>query len=182
MWTLAELLLAFVALWPVCSAATWVAGGLVFRILDERHAVEAPAGGWPGVTVLIPAYNEEAVIATSIAAALAVDYSELEVIVLDDGSTDATEATALEASAGDPRCRVIGDPVNRGKADRLNIGMSQARHDLVAVTDADTHMHPAALKLLVARMARSPMSKTASALASSAVSVIGSGTISGSTP
>ncbi len=157
MWTLAELLLAFVALWPVCTAATWVAGGLVFRIFDERHAVEEPAGGWPGVTVLIPAYNEEAVIATSVAAAIAVDYPELEVIVLDDGSTDATEATALEASAGDPRCRVIRDPVNRGKADRLNVGMSQARHELVAVTDADTHMHPEALRLLVARMSRSPL-------------------------
>ena len=157
MWTLAELLLAFVALWPVCTAATWVAGGLVFRILDERRAVEEPAEGWPGVTVLIPAFNEEAVIATSVAAAIAVDYPELEVIVLDDGSTDATEAAALEASAGDPRCRVIRDPVNRGKADRLNIGMTQARHELVAVTDADTHMHPAALKLLVARMSLSPL-------------------------
>ena len=152
-----RLLLAFVALWPVCTAAMWVAGGLVFRILDERHAAEEPAGGWPGVTVLIPAYNEEAVIATSVAAAIAVDYPELEVLVLDDGSTDATEAAALEASAGDPRCRVIRDPVNRGKADRLNAGFSQARHELVAVTDADTHMHPAALKLLVARMSRSPL-------------------------
>ena len=121
----------------------WVAGGLLFRVLDERHAAEEPDGGWPGVTVLIPAYNEEAVIATSVAAALAVDYPELEVLVLDDGSTDATEAAALEARAGDPRCRVIRDPVNRGKADRLNVGFSQARHELVAVTDADTHMHPA---------------------------------------
>ena len=157
MWTLAEVLLAFVALWPVCTAAIWVAGGLVFRIFDERHAVEEPAGGWPGVTVLIPAYNEEAVIATSVAAAIAVDYPELEVLVLDDGSTDATEAAALEASGGDARCRVLRDPVNRGKADRLNVGFSQARHELVAVTDADTHMHPAALKLLVARMSRSPL-------------------------
>ena len=157
MWTLAEVLLAFVALWPVCTAAIWVAGGLVFRIFDERHAVEAPAGGWPGVTVLIPAFNEEAVIATSVAAAIAVDYPEFEVLVLDDGSTDATEATALDASGGDARCRVLRDPVNRGKADRLNFGFSQARHELVAVTDADTHMHPAALKLLVARMSRSPL-------------------------
>lgn len=155
--TLADLLLAFVALWPVCTAATWVAGGLVFRLLDEHRAAEEPDGGWPGVTVLIPAYNEEAVIATSVAAAIAVDYPELEILVLDDGSTDATEAVALEASTGDPRCRVIRDPVNRGKADRLNAGLSQARHELVAVTDADTHMHPAALKLMVARMSQSPL-------------------------
>ncbi len=109
------------------------------------------------MTVLIPAFNEEAVIGTCVAAAIASDYPEFEVLVLDDGSTDATEAAVIEASAGDPRCRVIRDPVNRGKADRLNVGFRQARHELVAVTDADTHMHPQALKLFVARMCRSPL-------------------------
>ena len=157
MWTLAKLLLAFVALYPVVTAALWIAGGILFRLLDERDAAEEPDGGWPGVSVLIPAYNEEAVIGISVAAAIAADYPELEVLVLDDGSTDGTEAAALEAIAGDPRCRVIRDPVNRGKADRLNGGFEQARHELVAVTDADTHMHPQALKMLVARMCRSPL-------------------------
>lgn len=157
MWTAAELLLAFVALYPVCTAALWIAGGLLFRLLDERDAAEEPEGGWPGVSVLIPAYNEEAVIAISVAAAIASDYPELEVLVLDDGSTDGTEAAALEAIAGDPRCRVIRDPVNTGKAERLNVGFNQARHELVAVTDADTHMHPEALKMLVARMCRSQL-------------------------
>jgi biofilm PGA synthesis N-glycosyltransferase PgaC len=157
MWTAAELLLAFVALYPVCTAALWIAGGLLFRLLDERDAAEEPEGGWPGVSVLIPAYNEEAVIAISVAAAFASDYPELEVLVLDDGSTDGTEAAALEAIAGDPRCRVIRDPVNTGKAERLNVGFNQARHELVAVTDADTHMHPEALKMLVARMCRSQL-------------------------
>jgi biofilm PGA synthesis N-glycosyltransferase PgaC len=46
--------------------------------------------------------------------------------------------------------------VNLGKAERLNRGFEVARHDLVVVTDADTHVHPLALKLLVARMNRSP--------------------------
>jgi poly-beta-1,6-N-acetyl-D-glucosamine synthase len=155
--TAAKLLLAFVALYPVCTAALWIAGGLLFRLLEERDAVEEPEGGWPGVSVLIPAFNEEAVIGTSVVAAIASDYPELEVLVLDDGSTDDTEAAVLEASAGDPRYRVIRDPVNRGKADRLNDGLRQARHELVAVTDADTHMHPQALKMLVARMRRSPL-------------------------
>ncbi len=155
--TAAKLLLAFVALYPVCTAALWIAGGLLFRLLEERDAVEEPEGGWPGVSVLIPAFNEEAVIGTCVAAAIASDYPELEVLVLDDGSTDGTEAAVLEAGAGDPRCRVIRDPVNRGKADRLNDGFRQARHELVAVTDADTHMHPQALKMLVSRMRRSPL-------------------------
>ena len=49
---------------------------------------------------------------------------------------------------------MIRDPVNRGKAERLNAGFRQARHELVAVIDADTHLHPQALKLLAARMCR----------------------------
>ena len=61
-----DVLLAFVALYPVCTAALWIAGGVLFRLLDEPTSVEEPEGGWPGVTVLIPAYNEEHVIATSV--------------------------------------------------------------------------------------------------------------------
>ncbi len=153
----AEALLALVALYPVCTAALWMAGGVLFRFLEEPSSTEEPEGGWPGVTALIPAYNEESVVGTCVKAALTADYPELEVLVLDDGSTDRTEAVALEAAEGDERCRVLRDPVNRGKADRLNDGFRQARHELVVVTDADTHMHPQALKLLVARISRTPL-------------------------
>ena len=156
MWTVAELLLAFVALYPVCTAALWVAGGVLFRVLDEEGGPEAPDDGWPGVSILIPAYNEEPVIATCVRAALAVDYPRVEVLVLDDGSSDGTVAAARVAAGGDARCRVIRDAVNRGKAGRLNTGFREATHDLVVVTDADAHLHPEALKLLVARISRSP--------------------------
>jgi glycosyltransferase involved in cell wall biosynthesis len=59
------------------------------------------------------------------------DYPQLEVSVLDGGSTDATEAAALRADAGDARCQVLRDPINRGKADQLNAGFARARHDLI---------------------------------------------------
>jgi poly-beta-1,6-N-acetyl-D-glucosamine synthase len=158
LWTPLEILLVFVALYPVVTAALWIAGGLVFRFRDERD----PDPGEPliqcsGVTVLIPAFNEEAVIATSVVAALASDYPELEVIVLDDGSTDNTEAAATQAGAGDPRFRVNRDPVNRGKAEQLNVGFRIAKHDLVVVTDADAHLHPMAIRNLVGRIESSPM-------------------------
>src|SRR3954454_1288922 len=154
-----KLLLAFVALYPVTTAALWIAGGLMFRLWEERPGdrVREPEGGWPGVSVLIPAYNEGAVIATSVRAALKSDYPRFEVLVLDDGSTDDTEAAAYEAAAGDRRLRVLRDPVNRGKAERLNVGFARARHELVIVTDADTHMHPHAIRFLVARIESSPV-------------------------
>ena len=142
--TAAEVLLAFVALYPVCTAALWIAGGLLFRVLDERKQRRGARGRLAGRVRADPRLQRGgASIATSVTAALAADYPELEVLVLDDGSTDGTEAAALEAAGGDARCRVIRDPVNRGKADRLNAGFRQARHELVAVIDADTHLHPA---------------------------------------
>jgi poly-beta-1,6-N-acetyl-D-glucosamine synthase len=64
---------------------------------------------------------------------------------------------AARVAAGDPRCRVLRDPVNRGKAERLNLGLREARHELVVISDADTHLHPEAIKRLVARIQRSPM-------------------------
>jgi biofilm PGA synthesis N-glycosyltransferase PgaC len=147
-------LLAFVALYPIVTSGRWIAGGLIFRLFDERNTGKEPEDGWPGVTILIPAYNEESVIRGSIQAAREVDYPEVEVLVLDDGSTDATADRASEAAAGDPRVRTVRDPENVGKGDRLNLGFRDARHDLVLVTDADTHLHPGALRLLVSRLLR----------------------------
>jgi biofilm PGA synthesis N-glycosyltransferase PgaC len=159
MQTALDVLLAFVAIYPVITAALWIAGGLMFRLWEERPGEPAlePEGGWPGVSVLIPAYNEEAVIATSVRAALNSDYPQFEVLVLDDGSTDDTEAAATEAAAGDRRLRVLRDHVNRGKAEQLNDGFARARHGLVIVTDADTHMHPHAIRYLVTRIESSPV-------------------------
>ena len=151
-----QILLAFVALYPIVTSGRWIAGGLIFRLFDERNAGEEPKGGWPGVTILIPAFNEESVVAGSIQAARDVDYPELEILVLDDGSTDATADRAGEAAAGDPRVRVVRDPENVGKGDRLNLGFRDAQHGLVLVTDADTHLHRDALRLLVSRLLRHP--------------------------
>jgi poly-beta-1,6-N-acetyl-D-glucosamine synthase len=152
---LAILALAYLALYPIVTSAVWIAGGLLYRLLDERIEADPPPGGWPGVTVLLPAYNEERVIAACLQAAREVEYPELEVLVLDDGSTDDTVAVAEAAAAGDPRVEVVKDPVNVGKAGRLNLGIERARHDLIVVADADTHLHPLAIRLLVARQSRS---------------------------
>ncbi len=154
---LATALLAFVALFPIVSAGLWIAGGLVFRLTEERLDAVAPTGGWPGVTIVISAYNEEAVIGSCVEAALAADYPDLEVLLFDDGSTDDTAANAEAVAAGDLRLTIVRDGTNRGKAGRLNEGFARARNSLVLVTDADTHLHPAAPARLVARIERSPL-------------------------
>ena len=158
MGTVADALLVFVALYPVCTAALWMAGGLMFRVLEERDESRGAGGRLAGDLRADPGVQRgERDRDLSVTAALASDYPVLEVLVLDDGSTDGTEAAARAAAAGDRRCRVLRDPVNRGKAEQLNAGFREARHPLVAVIDADTHLHPHALRLAAARMARSPM-------------------------
>ncbi len=137
-------------------AGIWVGGGVLFRILEEEREPTEPDGGWPGVTILVAAYNEASVIGVNVRAARAVEYPDLEILVLDDGSTDETVSVAIAAAEGDERVEVLRDPVNRGKAERLNLGFGRARNELVVVTDADTHLHPLAVKLLVTRIARSP--------------------------
>src|SRR5688500_14314582 len=107
--TVISILLAYIVLFPIMTAGVWVAGGLLFRWKEERPDDEHRPQAWPGVTILIPAFNEEALIGTTVRAALAADYPDLEVLVLDDGSSDETFAVARTAGAGDPRLEVIRD-------------------------------------------------------------------------
>jgi len=98
----------------------------------------APVSYTPGVSVIVPAYNEEKVIVRTVASLLAQQYAgALEVIVVDDGSSDDT-AGACEAAYGhEPRVSVYRK-VNGGKASALNYGIGLAEHEVVIGLDADT--------------------------------------------
>ena len=102
----------------------------------------------PLQTVLIPAYNEGKVIAGAVRHILASDYPNLEVIVIDDGSADDTSEQVRIHFASDPRVRLFRVP-NGGKAAALNIGLKEARGDVVVALDADTHFEKDAISKLV---------------------------------
>ena len=95
-----------------------------------------PATG-PLVSVLIPCFNEEKVIAASTARILLSDWTNLEVLVLDDGSTDNTAAEVETAFGADPRVRLMRFP-NGGKAHALNRGLAEAKGEVIVALDADT--------------------------------------------
>jgi dolichol-phosphate mannosyltransferase len=101
-------------------------------------------GRVPGLSLILPAYNEEAGIRAAIAEAdealarLAEDY---EVLVVDDGSRDATAAAVLAEAAGRPHVRLLRHEGNRGYGAALRSGFEAARFDLVAFTDADCQFH-----------------------------------------
>jgi peptidoglycan-N-acetylglucosamine deacetylase len=106
----------------------------------------------PKVSVLIPAYNEEAVIEDTVRSVLASDYPKLEVIVVDDGSIDRTAELVREDFGRDPRVRLLLQP-NRGKPSALNNGLSEATGEIVVSIDADTIVDCEAIRLLIRHFA-----------------------------
>ncbi|HEY4272056.1 MAG TPA: glycosyltransferase [Candidatus Udaeobacter sp.] len=90
------------------------------------------------ISVVIAAYNEEKVIAETLRTLFATDYnSEIDVVVVDDGSRDRTVAEVERIAASEPRVRLLQQE-NRGKAPALQRGLAAARNGIVVFIDADT--------------------------------------------
>jgi cellulose synthase/poly-beta-1,6-N-acetylglucosamine synthase-like glycosyltransferase/peptidoglycan/xylan/chitin deacetylase (PgdA/CDA1 family) len=87
------------------------------------------------VSVIVPAYNEAAGIARTVRALVDSDYPQVEVIVVDDGSTDGTANAVARLRL--PGVRVVRQP-NRGKPAAIQTGLAQARSDLIVLLDGDT--------------------------------------------
>ncbi|MGH9715435.1 MAG: glycosyltransferase [Candidatus Acidiferrales bacterium] len=118
-----------------------------FRPLPEDHPEYKPP-----VTVLIPAYNEEAAIIDTVSAALASGYPRLEILVVDDGSKDRTAELVRNEFRRDRRVRLL-EQSNHGKATALNRGLSEASGEIIVSIDADTIVDPQAIPRLVRHFA-----------------------------
>ncbi|MEM0951285.1 MAG: glycosyltransferase [Cyanobacteria bacterium P01_H01_bin.74] len=124
---------------------------------------------YPGVSILVPAYNESHIIVDTIANLLSTDYPKLEVIVINDGSTDDTHTkidakyhlnaslrqpanvlacqpiTTIEYSSIDPRLTVV-HKLNGRKSDALNAGLNVSRYDIFCCVDADGFLQHNAIR------------------------------------
>lgn len=143
-------------------------------VLDLAESATAPVS--LGLTVVMPAYNESAVITDSVRSSLALDYPDHEVVVVNDGSTDDTLEVLRRAfdlvpstrrvdpgpqielrgrirqvyEAKDPGIPlIVVDSENSGRSDATNAGIGLAAKDLVVIFDADSIMDPDALLLAV---------------------------------
>ncbi len=101
------------------------------------------------LTIVMPVYNEAATLRTSVARVLEAEIGiEVEVLIVDDGSTDGTR-DVLADLAGDERIRAFFHDVNQGKGAALRTGFAQARGDIVTVQDADLEYDPRELQKVV---------------------------------
>lgn len=125
-------------------------------LLDRRPARSRFADSdFPAVSILIAAHNAQDTILDTLASIAAQRYpAPVEVMVINDGSTDAT----LERlrNAGYPWLEVLDLACAGGKSKALNAGLRLAAHSITVTLDADTHLHPQALRQLVTRYLSDP--------------------------
>jgi biofilm PGA synthesis N-glycosyltransferase PgaC len=142
-------LLAFV---PGFLVAFLTAGAL----LDSQPALVRAHPTAP-LTILIAARNEAASISDTLRSLAAQDYAgEISVLLVDNGSTDATAVLAEQAGLATGMALTVMQESTSGKSHALNAGLARVNTSLVITLDADTLLHMSAIRLLVARLQASP--------------------------
>lgn len=123
-----------------------------FTALTNQSRVPAPGADQPLVSVIIPAWNEEVGLIRTVESILASDYKNLEIVVVNDGSTDRSDARMKEflqrhhASAGQARPPIIYHyQPNQGKGVALNTGLALSGGDIIVTIDADSVVDPSTL-------------------------------------
>jgi len=127
------------------------------KSLGRKRIIDGMSFEYPSCTILIPAHNEEKVIGTTIASMLRLEYpkEKLSILVINDGSTDATREIILAAAGRDVRVRLFDVPAGeggRGKSRALNLAMTEVKSDIIAIYDADNTPDAHALRYLVAQL------------------------------
>ena len=141
------------------AAGFWVPAGL--WLMRKRHALTVLASVpvedghlLPAVSIVIPARNEERNLEQALESVLALDYPDIEIIVVNDRSTDRTGAILEKIAERDSRLTVVTIEVLPvgwiGKPYALHTGAQQARGQFILFTDADIVFHPSALRKAVA--------------------------------
>jgi len=155
-------LLEFVFFYPLFMSGLWITGGLFFWWQWERRwpwgpEIAAPVlKGKPLVSVLVPCFNEADHGEDTLLAALAQRYRNIEVIAINDGSSDDTAAMLDTLAKAHDRLRVIHLAENQGKAMALRVGAMAAHGEYLVCIDGDALLERDALAYLVAPLLDNP--------------------------
>lgn len=134
--------------------AVYVEVFFLMTYLERKHEIverldDRPDRVYPGVTIIVPCWNEEKTVAGTVESLLALDYpkDKLHIMIVDDGSTDGT-AKAVEQFAGVANIELIRKE-NGGKHTAMNLGIDKTTTDFVGCLDADSIVTPSALKRMI---------------------------------
>jgi cellulose synthase/poly-beta-1,6-N-acetylglucosamine synthase-like glycosyltransferase len=127
------------------------------RSIKEKRELDKCSFEYPSCSILIPAHNEEKVIAATIESLLKLEYpkDKLQIIVINDGSKDATKSIIEQYAVKDARVQLFDIPKGeggKGKSRTLNLGIKQAKGDVIAIYDADNTPDKDSLRYLVAQL------------------------------
>jgi N-acetylglucosaminyltransferase len=127
--------------------------GFYLTRVKGRKIDETIAGFEPTITIVVPLFNEGPSIYETIVSLVSLEYpkEKLEVIVVDDCSTDDSCAWACKAAALYPNVRVLRNEVNMGKRRGINAAVRASRAEIIVSVDSDVIVYPTALRELVAR-------------------------------
>ncbi len=139
-------------LWAVSFVSLWIS--LVWlNVIVLEPSVKRPTrrqGSLPRVTIALPCYNKQPFLAKTVQSLAALNYPRelLQIIIVDDCSTDKTftEAKRLQRAYPQLNMSLIRHSCNQGKAGALNTALAHATGALFACLDADTRVHPDALR------------------------------------
>jgi len=126
---------------------------MLLTVLRRKRPPVAPLAEWPMITIVLPVFNEEAVIRNTLENLLQLDYpaDRRQILVLSDASTDRTDAIVSEyATRGVQLLRL---PRRRGKTAAENAALALLRGELIVNTDASVYVERGALKPLIASLA-----------------------------
>jgi GT2 family glycosyltransferase len=107
------------------------------------------------VSVIVPTFNRAYCLGRAVDSALSQTHRDVEVLVVDDGSTDGTKALVADRYANDPRVRYLGQP-NSGVSAARNTGLRAAQGDFIALLDSDDFWKPWKTELQVRCLASNP--------------------------
>ena len=141
--------------YPFVMAWYWMTGGVLYRLLRERYEPppESPPelAEYPGVSVLVPCFNEEGQAEETFGVLAQLDYPNFEIIAINDGSRDRTAGILEDLAKRIPQLRVVHLATNQGKSTALNAGALLAKHEILVGIDGDALLDRHALTWFVRR-------------------------------
>ncbi|WP_125770859.1 glycosyltransferase family 2 protein [Companilactobacillus furfuricola] len=145
-----DLTMFTLSIYPILGSFFWLAGSICYRFLKKDRLddnwTNLPVSQQPFITIMIPVHNEELVIEKIITYLCEkINYQNYEILAINDGSTDDSEAILERLQKKFPILRIINIEKNSGKAHAFNVGINFAKGEYVLSNDADTIPEPDAL-------------------------------------